>query len=41
MAKRLLGKLFWLVAVAAALLPVMAEAMIVANHNETVLRDFR
>jgi membrane protein YqaA with SNARE-associated domain len=31
--------LFWVAAVAAALFPVSAEALIAANHSETLVRD--
>ena len=31
--------LFWVAIVAAALLPVIAEAKLAANHNETLVRD--
>jgi hypothetical protein len=29
---------FWVAAVATALFPVVAEALIAANHNETLVR---
>jgi hypothetical protein len=35
----LLGKLVWLVAAATTLLPVLAEARLAANHNETFVHD--
>jgi hypothetical protein len=33
------GILFWVAAVASALLPVIAEARMAGNHNETLVRD--
>ena len=39
---KLMGTLFWVVAVAAALFPVIAEARpIPTNHNETLVQDRR
>jgi hypothetical protein len=31
--------LLWAATIAAVLLPVVAEALIAANHNETLVRD--
>ena len=39
--KKRTGTLFWVATVAAALFPVLAEARVVANHNETLIRDGR
>jgi hypothetical protein len=39
--KQLTGTLFWLATVAAAAFPVIAEAKLMANHNETLIRDGR
>ena len=39
--KQIIGTLFWQATVAAAGFPVIAEAKLVANHNETLVRDRR
>jgi hypothetical protein len=39
--KKLTGTLFWLATVAAALFPVLAEARLATNHNETLIGDSR
>ena len=37
--KRLTKMLFWLVTVAGALCPMLAEAKLAANDNQTLVRD--
>ena len=39
--KKLMGTLFWLATVAVALVPVVAEAGMNMQHNETMVRDRR
>jgi hypothetical protein len=39
--KKLMGTLFWLATVAVALVPVVAEAGMNMQHNETLVRDRR
>ena len=39
--KKLTGTLFWLARVAVALVPVVAEAGMNMQHNETLVRDGR
>jgi hypothetical protein len=37
--ERLVGTLLWVATVAAVLFPVIAEAKLAANHNESLVRD--
>ena len=37
--KKLMATMFWLGTVAMALFPVIAEARLATNHNETLVRD--
>lgn len=37
--KRLIATLFWLGTMALALFPVIAEARLATNHNETLVRN--
>ncbi len=39
--RQITGTLFWLATVAAAAFPMIAEAKLVANHNETSVCDGR
>jgi len=39
--KKLIAALFWLGTMALALLPVIAEARLATNHNETLVRSAR
>ena len=39
--RKLMGVLFWVASVTAALCPMLAEASIPTNHNETLIRDGR
>jgi hypothetical protein len=36
---KLMAKLFWLAVVAAPFFPLIAEARVAYNHNETLIRD--